>query len=314
MNTDKKISVVIPAYNAEPYISKCLKSILNQDYHNLEVIIVNDGSSDNTLNIITSFANNDNRIVIINQANAGHQKAREAGINIATGEYITFVDSDDSLPSQSVISKMYRAMTPECSLVVGRLNIDDGKRQRLFPSKTFETKSISEYLNNYLICGQVGWQIYSKLFRLDALKQVDTKPINITLGEDALFVLVYLDSVNGSVKMVNEALYNYYTNPNSITHKANQLYSLNIFALSDFIEVKFKDKIDIKGIIAFRLIGILTSFKYGWLGVKHPDIAKTIKMYNQKKSSLSLITTKKRFLILALIHWGDYINKLKRKF
>lgn len=90
-----KISIVVPIYNVEKYLRKCIDSILNQTYHNLEIILVNDGSTDSSGDICNEYKNKDERIVVIHQENKGMSSARNAGIEIATGQYIGFVDSDD---------------------------------------------------------------------------------------------------------------------------------------------------------------------------------------------------------------------------
>lgn len=91
----KKISIIVPCYNVEEYLRQCLDSIVNQTYTNLEIICVNDGSTDNTLSILNEYASNDNRIAIVNQKNTGLSGARNAALKRSTGEYIVFVDSDD---------------------------------------------------------------------------------------------------------------------------------------------------------------------------------------------------------------------------
>ena len=90
-----KITAIIPVYNVENYLERCLKSILYNTYTNLEIICVNDGSTDNSKKILEDYSKRDKRVVVINKKNAGVSSARNAGIKIATGEYIAFVDSDD---------------------------------------------------------------------------------------------------------------------------------------------------------------------------------------------------------------------------
>ena len=94
---EKLVSIIIPAYNTEKYIGNCIESVIKQTYHNLEVIIVNDGSEDNTLGIITKARLRDNRVVVINQENNGPSAARNAGLKICRGDYVFFLDSDDWL-------------------------------------------------------------------------------------------------------------------------------------------------------------------------------------------------------------------------
>ena len=96
-NGKKLVSIIIPTYNTEKYIGNCIESVIKQTYHNLEVIIVNDGSEDNTLEIITKARLRDNRIVVINQENNGPSAARNAGLKICRGDYVFFLDSDDWL-------------------------------------------------------------------------------------------------------------------------------------------------------------------------------------------------------------------------
>lgn len=99
---DEKISIVIPVYNVEKYLNRCMISICGQTYSNLEIIVVNDGSTDASLDICTKWRERDNRVIVINKKNGGLSDARNAGIEIATGEYIVFVDSDDFIDVRSI--------------------------------------------------------------------------------------------------------------------------------------------------------------------------------------------------------------------
>ena len=92
---NKKVSVIVPIYNVERYIDKCVRSLMLQDYGNIEIILVDDGSPDNSGRIIDELSKEDNRIIVIHKANGGVSTARNAGLLQATGEYVMFVDSDD---------------------------------------------------------------------------------------------------------------------------------------------------------------------------------------------------------------------------
>ena len=94
---NNKVSIIVPIYNAEKWLEKCINSIIKQLYHNIEILLVNDGSTDKSLEICQKFAKKDNRIIIIDKPNEGVSKSRNIGIEKATGEYIKFVDSDDWL-------------------------------------------------------------------------------------------------------------------------------------------------------------------------------------------------------------------------
>ena len=97
MNENIKITVIVPAYNVEEWFPRCIESILSQTHRALEIIVINDGSTDGTAQLINEYAKKDNRIVAVHQDNAGLIEVRERGIEMATGEYIGFVDGDDEI-------------------------------------------------------------------------------------------------------------------------------------------------------------------------------------------------------------------------
>lgn len=111
------ISIIVPIYNAEHFLTECIESILNQSYTDIELILVNDGSTDNSFAICRSFS--DTRIVLINKKNGGVSSARNAGINIAKGEYITFVDSDDTLPPKAIETLFQSVIAQNADIVIG---------------------------------------------------------------------------------------------------------------------------------------------------------------------------------------------------
>ena len=116
-NTEKvKVSVIIPLYNAKEYMEKSILSVREQTYENLEIILVNDGSTDDTALVCENYSKLDKRIRVVNQENAGPGAARNRGLEEATGEFICFVDSDDKLVA-SAIEIMLHFMEPECDVI-----------------------------------------------------------------------------------------------------------------------------------------------------------------------------------------------------
>ena len=99
---EAKVSVIVPVYNVEKYIDRCVSSILRQTYENIELILVDDGSPDNCGKILDDYAIKDSRVKVIHQANAGQSKARNEALKIATGEYFCFVDSDDYMDDNQI--------------------------------------------------------------------------------------------------------------------------------------------------------------------------------------------------------------------
>ena len=114
-----KVSFILPAYNVEKYLSHCVKSILSQSYKNIEVIIVNDGSTDSTADVANSIAKTDVRIIVIHQTNGGLSVARNAGLELASGEWIVFVDSDDFWIDKGALKSLIDEirLTPECDFI-----------------------------------------------------------------------------------------------------------------------------------------------------------------------------------------------------
>ena len=104
-----KVSIIIPVYNVEKYLEKCIKSVLNQTYQNLEIILVDDGSKDKSAIICDEYMVKDNRITVIHKQNGGLSSARNAGIEVATGEAVFFLDSDDYI-SKECIEKLVKLM------------------------------------------------------------------------------------------------------------------------------------------------------------------------------------------------------------
>lgn len=114
MDNKIKVSVILPVYNSEKYISKTLESLINQTLKEIEIICVNDGSKDNTRKILQEFERKDNRVKVINKDNQGVWKARIDGINNAKGEYITFMDSDDYV-KENFLESLYKNITGNSS-------------------------------------------------------------------------------------------------------------------------------------------------------------------------------------------------------
>ena len=101
MNNQPKVSIIVPIYNVEEYLVKCLDSLVNQTLKEIEIICINDGSTDNSLEILKAYAQKDDRITVINKKNSGVSDARNTGLEMANGEYVMFVDSDDYLEIQT---------------------------------------------------------------------------------------------------------------------------------------------------------------------------------------------------------------------
>ena len=116
------ISVIVPVYNTVKYVNKCINSIINQTYKNLQIILVDDGSTDNSGGVCDDYAKMDSRIIVIHEENQGVSKARNNAIDIMNGKYLVFVDSDDWLPDDGIMNLYEALLYNEAEYVVGRMN------------------------------------------------------------------------------------------------------------------------------------------------------------------------------------------------
>lgn len=223
------ISVVIPAYNAECYIERCLKSIQNQTYGALEIIVVNDGSKDQTKNIICKIQQQDERIKLIDKENEGVSAARNDGVAYATGKYIYFIDSDDYIES-SMIESLYMAMNDNNSQisVCGFVNVFENRENTsfsLYDSKvTIDRTQYLKKMSEYLYSVYYG-ALWNKMYVTKIIKDNQLKfRKDISLAEDFIFNLDYFVYVK-NITMLPECMYYYYQgNEESLTKKSDPWY------------------------------------------------------------------------------------------
>lgn len=187
VNQEPLISVIVPVYNVEPYLKRCLSSILAQTYRNLEIICVNDGSTDNSLDILNEFAEKDSRIKVLSQANSGVSTARNAGIDQAHGEYITFVDSDDTVQESMYTTLMALFDEEEIDIVhCGYRRVDpDGSIKDVTGTGKCVIQSSTEALE-CLITGKlfVG-SLCNKIYKIELFQDIRLDP-TIRINEDIL--------------------------------------------------------------------------------------------------------------------------------
>ena len=217
MKQNFKISVIVPIYNVDKYLDECLSSIVNQTYKNLEIILINDGSTDKSEIICKKYEKEDDRIIVISKENGGVSNARNVGIKNATGEFIAFVDSDDTIDKtyfETLITNSKNNDLTICKFLI-------------FSNKIYKNKnddnSITRIENNNLILLDKMCLLNTpccKLFKTEIIKKNNIKfEESISLGEDLLFNLDYFKCIK-SVFIINAHNYNYrYHGRNSLTTK-----------------------------------------------------------------------------------------------
>lgn len=217
------VSIIVPVYNAELYLSNCVNSILNQTYKNIEVILVNDGSTDNSGIICEEFAKKDSRVKTIHQDNSGPSVARNTGINAAVGKYLQFVDSDDYIEA-NMITQLIEAMEKNVQLVIcGYKLISVNGTEILTQEMSPMLQGVYQYLDFIQYFGGLYKNSFinspcNKLYITKIINEFNIRFIdNINMGEDLLFNLHYLNACN-KISIINDVFYNYVRyNNNSLT-------------------------------------------------------------------------------------------------
>lgn len=238
-----KITIAIAAYNIENYIGKCIESCINQSHRDLEIVVVNDGSTDNTLKVIEDYKKRDDRIKIVNQENRGIVEAREAGYRAATGEYILFIDGDDWL-NLKAIEKLYQVAVKEKSDLVCckyMYTYDNGKEIVQNLNIDLSTKNEDYDFLKKLLVGDFTPSIYTKLIKKAFMDKSKIEfPEGISYGDD-LALIVAIGVNNPKYSYLDESLYYYYSREDSITSVISPKL-LEIKDVTEFMEKKLKEK------------------------------------------------------------------------
>lgn len=223
---EDKISIIIPIYNAEKTLERCIKSILVQSYNNIEIILVNDGSRDNSLLICKKYSLIDGRIRIIDRKNCGVSSARNIGIEYATGKFVMFCDSDDWVAPDwcEILINNYQ----EDSLTMCGTYIEGNQKyyDALIISK--KGKEIVDRVDFYSLKDKFFYPPWNKIYLNSILKKNKIKfDENISNGEDLLFNVQYLSSISGKIIFLDLAAYHYvWPNASSLSNRITKDYCL----------------------------------------------------------------------------------------
>lgn len=213
------ISVIIPVYNAEKYLHRCVQSVLSQTYTDFECILINDGSNDNSLKICQSYTNNDSRVIVVDKKNEGVDKARFDGLCHTKGEYVMFLDSDDWLEKTAVADLMKPMLEFEADVVVGQkrnvyhvgfLYIRDWRRM---PSKNTDKlitheEMMEDYYVSFFGINILPVSMCATLYRRSVINDAQLQPSGLGFGEDLAFNMKLMPYVQ-KYYMIDKIIYNY---------------------------------------------------------------------------------------------------------
>lgn len=322
--TGPLITIVVPIYNSEKTLSRCIDSILLQTYRTFELLLVNDGSSDRSEEVALSYCTNDSRVNYLYKENGGASSARNLGIEKACGEYVCFVDSDDTV-NEDYLRLLYENIQ-DTDISIGNVYIEGQRPYKeilFFPGRyrilEFK-KDFKNALNHVLLNSP-----YNKLFRMDIIKensiQFDT---SVKMGEDLLFNLAYLEKIE-SIAVFREIIYNYLLNDASVTKNYKKEYysqrKVLIHRLVEFFDLEDKSDPEKQIIKVDLLLGLINNEI-----IENPARkadAKTLKellIENDVLYEISIVRTltlkgivfRKNILMLKLGLYGLYASRLRR--
>ena len=227
----KKLSVIIPVYNAEEHLAKCIDSVLSQTEKNIEIILIDDGSQDNSLDICQTYAYWDERIRVIHQENAGVSAARNQGIEVAVGEYLGFVDSDDWIEKD-----MYERLLNEAERTGADVVMCDAKT--VYSDGKIQVDTITQLSCNQILVKsdftpalllEMAGSVWRCIYKKNRLSNGFLKskrvlfPFGIKFSEDRIFNLYAMGYAN-KIAYIKEAYYNRYINEKSAVHRFHEDY------------------------------------------------------------------------------------------
>lgn len=254
---EELVSVIIPFYNCERYIRACLMSVVNQTYQNIEILLINDGSTDASGEIVKSIAKEDHRIKIISQDNNGVSKARNLGINHSRGKYICFIDADDKITREYIERLVY--FINEADIVIcGFKKIGNTEIEVILDKRGFITKE--ELYFNTICNNKITAACWNKIYKANIIKsnriQFNEK---IAVGEDMVFLLKYFGYCDRFF-YIDEALYIYRKSEVSVMQSTYNSGKINtkvltaLDAVDEIINVTEDEGKEIKKYVSYRVV------------------------------------------------------------
>lgn len=316
------VSVVIPVYNVEKYLKECLDSVCNQTLANIEIICVNDGSTDSSLDILNEYAKNDDRIKIISQPNQGLGASRNRGLKESSGKYVYFIDSDDYIDLTCLEKLLDNAVSNDSDLVLFKFqNVDDynnlHKRRADFKiDDIFGKIDYNDFTFTYNdVRRHVMNSAYSACLKLYRKEFIDSFefPVGLNFEDVVVHVEVMLNAER--ISFVPEFLYYYRSNPDSISNTTESGY--DIFKVIDLVEEYLKGN------------GYYDDFENEFIYFKIAQILRYIvstgseEYFNRAKEEFGNIEIKnerfikrkyldKYYLVLQSDDYSEFLDKLNR--
>lgn len=266
-----KVAIIVPVYNVEKYLRKCLDSLINQTLKDIEIICINDGSTDKSLEILKEYKNRDSRIILLNPKNSGQSVARNRGIEIAKGEYLGFVDPDDWI-DLDYYEKLYNAAsTNDTDIAVGGIIRVTGIKKKKFLNFEKETLTDNTKLKFELCDVPEKSYIWNKIYKTQKLKEINLKFEEGRIFEDCIFTPQALFFLGKMVTVPNTYYYYLRRNNSTVKQRSQKANADSIYAHKKASEFIKEHNIDISShepkTYRFKIFGV-TIFKIRQKGEK----------------------------------------------
>ena len=293
-----KISIIIPVYNTEKYLPKCIDSVINQTFSNIEIICINDGSTDKSLEILNDYEQKDNRIIVLSQENSKQGTARNRGLEIAKGEYIVFLDSDDWL-DLNYLEEMLNSIEQSDSCVAISVSTRDYTNKVKKHVEIKHTEIISD-INELLPKINYDLRVTGKMYKKSVL--CDIRFLEYAFYEDAPYAIRALNQADKYI-LVPNTTYHYFSNPTSTIKKAqnerkrNDIIEtqLDLINYANDNHIKLKDNFVIKDEKLLFKTKVFTNRKeYYFCGIKYFT---KFESYNPQKI----------FVVIQVAYLGDVL-------
>lgn len=297
------ISIIIPCYNVEKHLAGCLDSVLRQDWFHFEIICINDGSTDNTQCLLNEIQKKDNRILVYSQENKGAARARDFGVKVSKGEYITFLDADDTLVDSALSLMMDIALSKDRpDIVISSFNIIQDNQIKRGKVINFHSLNQLSYLK-VVLTGVHGWELCAKLFKREIFTSKQIHLPDFRMAEDGA-VLIQLICVSKLIRSCPIPIYNYIQYPTSATHTKSIEYVEETLKAGCFVQ-DYLEQYDfyesIKDYVsAFHLLLYSTSTRRGYLNRQNKYVNAIISDHLRLKV-LKLISMKKAIYVFSLL-------------
>lgn len=306
------ISIIIPAYNVERYIARSIECCLKQTYSDIEVVVINDGSTDSTSAIVKSLSSKDSRIILVEKANGGLVSARKEALKHVSGEYVFFYDADDIIENDTI--EKLAIFIPKYDIVIADFVLENDSGKQLPIQHKNEAVFGSGIINTYCnyLSKNVTASLCGRLMKTSLFKDFST-PLDITMGEDVITNLLIVSKFSPTLKIVNQALYHYIQYPKSMANTKTYTTLMKRIKYAEWIlnfmkEKQIDNNVNLRPHLCYLLLDEYYSYlrdggKCKWC----PYFCSIINKDFWNKSVLKIFPIWKRILLLSY-HYSEVLG------